>query len=74
MIMRRAHKHCTLTSLLLFCFYVFYVLTYSSLFSKLARRIETPSEREIPRAAAEGSGLFERSSVSADFTPDLQGK
>ncbi|CAH3129112.1 unnamed protein product [Porites lobata] len=39
---------------------------------ELARRIETPSEREIPRAAAEGSGLFERSSVSADFTPDLQ--
>ncbi|CAH3183653.1 unnamed protein product [Porites evermanni] len=39
---------------------------------ELARRIETPSDREIPRAAAEGSGLFERSSISADFTPDLQ--
>ena len=74
MIMRLCHKHCTPTSLFLLCFNEFYVLTYSSLCSKLARRIETPSEREIPRAAAEGSGLFERSSISADFTPDLQGK
>ena len=74
MIMRRCHKYCTPVPLLLFCFDVFYVLTYFSLCSKLARRIETPSERELPRAAAEGSGLFERSSISADFTPDLQGK
>jgi len=48
----------------------------STLF-KVARSMETPSEKEIPRAAPhpEGSGLFEHSAAStADFTPDFQGK